>query len=791
MKRWTVRCSLALALAAMLLLLSAWLWMRASLPRLEGEHALAGLDAAVTLHRDEFGVATIVAGSDIDLARANGFLHGQERFFQMDLLRRSAAGELSALVGAAALDYDRKRRIHDFRNVARQAVAAMPEEDRDLLGAYATGVNAGLETLGVRPFEYGLLRLTPTPWRPEDSLLVVYAMYFDLHDEDARRERFIDALHDLYPQEFVNFLVPRGTPWDAPIAGGAFMPSAIPSAAIVDFRGRAAVAFAPAPLTDAEHAPGSNSWAVDGARSATGAAMVANDMHLGLRVPNIWFRLRLENHGADPYHVTGVSLPGVPGVVAGSNGHIAWSFTNSYGDWIDLVRLEVEACEQGYLTPAGCEPFETVTEEIEVAHGGAGQFNYRRTRWGPVVESGNDGGERIYALRWTAHDPEATNINLRRLATTRTLDDALAIAQTAGMPPQNLVVGDRTGAIAWSIIGRIPRRTGHDGLTPLASSETNEVWEGWLQPHEYPVVRNPPHGRLWSANARMVDGEAWRKLGDGGYSLGARAAQIRDRLFEQDRFDADAMLRIQLDDEARFLARWQQLMLNLLDDAALEQKPQRRVLRDAITDWEGRAGIDSVSYRVVRTFRDTVLADVIGGLTAEASSEFPGFGFGALTQSEGPLWVLITEQPAHLLPPGHANWRTLLLQSADKVHESLSAKGDISEWRWGARNTARIDHPLGQLPLIGLLLNASRVELPGDIHMPRVQGPAFGASERFVVSPGHEDQGYFHMPGGQSGHPLSPFYLAAQDKWAQGEPAPFLPAAPRYTLQLLPKKESE
>ncbi|HEX6928494.1 MAG TPA: penicillin acylase family protein, partial [Gammaproteobacteria bacterium] len=730
------------------------------------------------------------ARNEADLARATGFVHAQERFFQMDLLRRSAAGEIAALVGADGIDYDLARRKHDLRAVAGSVLAQLSGEDRALIEAYAEGVNAGLAALGARPFEYGLLRVEPEPWRPEDSILVVYAMYFDLHDEDARRERYLAALHAHFPAEFVEFLVPPGTAWDAPLTGKVFLPPPVPGPDVIDFRRREPPLSAEGVAGVETLSPGSNNWAIDDSISATGAPIVANDMHLGHGVPNIWFRLRLELDGPEGFAVTGVSLPGVPAIIAGSNGHIAWGFTNSYGDWLDLVRLETGGCGDGYRTlrdgVQGCEKFERVMVRIDVAHGETRESEILRTRWGPVIESPANGGTVMYALRWTAHDPAATNLALRELAHARNVSQALEIAHRSGMPPQNLVVADSGGNIAWTIIGRIPVRTGHAGRLPLDSSTTDRVWAGWLAPEEYPVIVNPEHGRLWTANARVTDGDALRVIGDGGYALGARAAQIRDRLFAQDRFGIDDMLRIQRDDEARFLERWHTLLSDLLDADALAANPARADLQMMSGNWEGRAGVDSVAYRIVHDFRERVLSVVFNGLTTDVKTDFPGFGFGAFTQSEGPLWQLLTKRPVHLLPPGHASWRALLLECADQIHAELVRQGPLAEQTWGNRNTSDIRHPLGGLAVIGPLLNAPPRALSGDNHMPRVQGRNFGASERFAVSPGQEASGYFHMPGGQSGHPLSPFYLAGHHDWEEGRATPFLPGVTVHELQLLP-----
>lgn len=788
MKRWIVGGLLGLLAVVMLVPLAAWLWLRASLPALDGEQPLAGLESPVTITRDARGVATVRAGSSLDLARATGFVHAQERFFQMDLLRRSAAGEISALVGGAALEFDKARRMHGMRDVAQRVVASLPDDQQRLLDAYADGVNAGLAALGARPFEYGVLRVAPDAWHIEDSILVIFAMYFDLHDETARRERHLAALHEVFPEALVAFLVPPGTSWDAPLQGEPLGAVPLPGAEVFDFRNTdpALAGLDHDRLAaEADTMPGSNNWAVSGALTADGRPLVANDMHLGLGLPNTWFRLRLELDAVDGYAVTGVSLPGLPAIVAGSNGHIAWGFTNSYGDWVDLVRLETEGCVSGYRTPAGCEAFETVQTAIDVAHAPAEPFAYRTSRWGPVFVEPMTDGEVLYALRWTAHEPAATNLDLRRFSRAQTVDEAIQAAHGAGMPPQNLVVADAAGNIGWTIIGRIPLRPGN-GQSPVPSSQATELWAGWLGSSQYPVAVNPVHGRIWTANARVVNGESLRWLGDGGYALGARAGQIRDRLFEKNVFTPQDMLAVQLDDDARFLERWRALLMQILDQPALDEYPARAELRDAVVNWEGEASVDAIGYRLVHAFRADVFTEVFDGLAKPVVARFPEFRFDTFPQSEGPLWTLVTRQPEHLLPPGHADWRSLLLGAVDRVIDEHDAGGVFAPRNWGERNRVVLRHPLGQLPIIAGLVNAEPRELPGGSHMPRVQSASFGASERFAVAPGNEGAGYFHMPGGQSGHPLSPFYLAGNRDWEDGKPAPFLPGETRHTLTLLP-----
>lgn len=771
-----------------------WLAVRASLPELDGEQALNGLSAKVEVLRDDTGVVTIRASKRRDAARATGFVHAQERFFQMDLMRRLAAGELAALVGEAAAGHDVGQRIHRLRHVARQVHKSSDASERAIVDAYAEGVNAGLRALPVRPFEYLILRAQPSAWLAEDTVLVVLAMYIRLNDERAERESRLARLHDALPGAMYEFLTQAGSEWDAPIAGDPMPSLPVPGAGICDVRRVEHNPLAntrpgvPPRLMDS-FSRGSNAWAVAPRRTRDGAAIVANDMHLGLAIPNTWFRLRLQvqfdarfGRGID---VTGVTLPGTPAVVAGSNGSLAWGLTNAYGDWVDLVWLEIDPQDPGrYRTPDGYRRFQEHEEVIEVSGAAPRALTVRSTLWGPLI--GQDSQGRPRALRWLAHLPEATDLGLMRMEGAQNVEEAMDVAHASGMPPQNLILADKYGDIAWTIIGRIPVRAGYDPLLPSSWADPGQGWLGWLPAERYPRILNPANGVLWSANARAVDGAALAAIGDGGYALGARAAQIRDDLLALDAADESDMLAIQLDDRALFLARWRRLLLQISSADVAPGDARRGELERLVQASGDRAAVDDAGYRLVRAFRREVarrvFADILSGCGGLDASEFPP----GLRQWEGALWRVIEERPGHLLNPRYSDWQALLLAAADAAQDSCG-DGDLDACTWGDANVSSIRHPLSlAVPILSGWLDMPAQPLPGDVHMPRVQGPSMGASERFAVSPGREDSGYFHMPGGQSGHPMSPYYDAGHRAWAEGEPRPFLPGPERHRLILKP-----
>ncbi len=794
-RRWVLL--VGSGLLALLTGMGGWLYVQlhGSLAQLDGAATLPGLSAPVAVERDRLGIPTIRGETRLDVARATGFVHAQERFFQMDLLRRTAAGELAALVGAVALNLDRAHRLHRFRYRARQALAAASAADQALIAAYVAGVNAGLAALSAPPFEYLLLRTTPEPWQAEDTALAVYAMYLDLQGEQWLLESARGILRERLPPELAAFLDPLGTEWDAPLQGEPFQSPPPPDPEVFNLRshnplaGKSATTLGQSTFNvEIEPPRGSNNWAVAGRLTTHGGALLANDMHLGLRLPNIWYRVAMiYPDGRDgERRIDGVTLPGTPAIVAGSNGHIAWSYTNSEGDWADLVILEPAVDGASYQTPEGPRPFTPIQEILTVKDGPAETLEIVETHWGPVVDRDHRGRQR--ALRWVAHDPRAVNLNLLALERADALDAALVIINRAGAPAQNVLLADADGRIAWTLSGPIPRRFGHDGRLPSSWADGQRGWDGWLEPAEYPRIADPPSGRLWTANGRVVDGAGLERLGDGGYALGARARQIRDGLLERDQFDERDFLTLQLDDRALFLERWRALLLATLTPDATRAGPRRQELRGYVADWGGRAAVDSVGYRAVRAFRLAVRNRAFGPLTAACRQADPRFDYTLFHQQEGPLWQLVSRRPQHLLDPRFPDWPALLLNAADATLAELTTDGrPLAAHTWGDYNQVRIQHPFSRvLPWLSDWLDLPAQALPGDRYMPRIQTTDSGASERLAVAPGREQNGILHLPGGQSGHPLSPWYRAGHAAWATGAPLPLLPGPATHRLRLEP-----
>ena len=788
MKYWLLRIAGAVVALVGVAAITAWVVLRASLPQLDGEIPVAGITAPASIVRDAQGIPTIVGKNRRDLAFATGFAHAQDRYFQMDLVRRRAAGELSEIIGAATIAADRRTRFHRFRDRARSAIARWSAENVAILESYTAGVNAGLASLDARPFEYVVLGVDPEPWDIEDTVLVVYAMFLQLNDERATKDVRRGFAARALPAEVFRWMYPEGTSWDAPIMGEPRReqrpppPNVFSIRDVVDYR-------MPAGETGKTYLNGSNNWVVGGSLTPDGRALVSNDMHLGHGVPNIWYQVQLISGGDRPLRVTGVQLPGTPFISAGSNGNVAWGYTNSYGDWSDAVLLRPGAKPGTYRTPDGDRPFEIHREEILVKDGDPVEFEIRETIWGPVDED-IDYPDGEIAVSWIGHSAEAVNLAIVGLETATSVGAAVKIAATMGIPPQNFVVGDAGGNIGWTIAGQIPVKGDFDPMIP-ADWSSEEGWLGWLHPSDYPRVVNPANERIWTANTRVADGEALAAIGDGGYDLGARGSQIRDALLAKDTFSPEDMLTIQYDDRAVFLARWRDLILEVLTEERTAQDPRLAEYRELVASWIPRAAPESVGYRLVRAFRLEVQARVFNTLTRSLQEDTVAVRAGPLlsNQFEGVLWPLVTQQPQHLLPANYDSWDELL---ADAIVTNIewfrdNFDDELANRSWGEFNTASIRHPLSRaIPALSPWLDMPADRLNGDVDVPKAQGPAFGASQRFSVSPGAEEDGLMQMPTGQSGHPLSPFYRRGHDDWVHGRPSPFLPGEPQFELTLLP-----
>ena len=804
MSRWIKNVFILLFVAILLISLAGYSILYMSLPQLNGEQKVDGLHHTVTIKRDEHGVPVITGSSRSDVAFATGYLHGQERFFQMDLSRRNSAGELSALFGKIAFNFDKQQRIHRFRKVATEAIALMPAEQKSVLKAYADGVNKGLNELHTKPFEYWMLGAKPQPWKMQDSLLTVFSMYLELNDAKGKLDETKGLIKQLTSRKVLDFISPANTRWDSTLNKDEYTPQPIPDKDEINLRELPNSLYAS--LTGKiipDGYLGSNNFAVSGKVTKTGHAIVEDDMHLGLRVPTVWYHTQinypreLSKSDKEQVKVTGVTLPGVPNIIVGSNGHIAWAFTNSYGDWVDLIKLKLDGDE--YYTNQGKAKLDTWYDTIDIKDEASVEVKFEATHWGPVKTSKYTNDK--YATAWTAYNPVSTNLNLLNLEKAKDIHQAIEIANQSGIPPQNFTVADNKGNIAWTIAGIIPRRNNFDTTVPVPYQKADDHWKQLLPKSEYPLVINPSSNRIWTANARVATGTDLQKIGDGGYALGARQSQIKHSLFNIKTFNEKDLLNVALDDRALYMKNWRELIIKTLAQPNLKSHPERGAFLSYVKNWTGRAETNDVGYRLVREFHDTLNRTVISSIGRyllkrhpNELNDIPDTWIQGANHEREMLLRLYQEKPMNWLSPKYKSWDALFLSSIDTVIANLANLHDtdaISAMKlstWGERNTAQINHPLSRaLPIIGKWLDMPHIPLSGDLYMPKAQRPNAGVSERMIVSPGHEESGIFHMPGGQSGNPISPFYKDGFNDWVNGNDSPFLPGPMKYQLILEPE----
>ena len=780
---WFKRISLILALLILLLAGFLYFALRSSLPLYEGE-LISEVRQTVEISRDTQGYASIKGQNRNDVAYALGFVHAQERFFQMDLLRRNAAGELSELFGEIALELDKKRRIHRFRAKAERGFAALPQEQKLLLQRYTAGVNAGLAELGWPPFEYSLLAQSPRSWTGADSFLVLYSMYLDLQGAEGKDELAMGLMQQKLPQDWYEFLFQHSPDWQAAMDDSRVSLTPMPKSVYPAVLSGQKTACTECVLHDGTDI-GSNNFVVSGKRTADGRAILADDMHLGIRVPGTWFKAQLKwQENGESYQVAGVSLPGTPAIVAGSNGSIAWGFTNSTADWSDVIQLKLDEKGEKYQTADGWQEFSYQNEVIKIKDQPDELVLQKETIWGPVLTP----PFQHYAYRWVAHDQEGANFNLLALEKSKGVRETLKLAASAGVPAQNLLVADKDGAIGWTLIGALPQRKVQQMDSPQDWSNAQNNWTGYLAAQHYPQLYQPTSGQLWTANSRMVGGKDLELIGNGGYDLGARGQQIRDALTATKQHNEQSLHAIQLDHRALMLARWQQLLLDsvLTKDFVAEHDLDaylNYVMKDA-----SHASIGSVGYSLVRAFRTKTLELIFAPLTALLEqNKLSGRDLKFSLETAG--WEMIRQQRTDTLPSAFSSWRTLLQQAVLQSKKQLETDyGSLAGASWGTINRSAIAHPLAAaVPFFGDWLNMPAMPMNGDSHMPRVQNKVHGQSERMVVSPGNEADGILVIPAGQSGHPLSPFYAADHEFWLKEQPLGFLPGEQKYLMKLQPK----
>lgn len=740
----------------------------------------------VRIDLDRHEAPTITATDRLDGLAALGWLHARSRFFQMDGLRRQAAGEMAAMAGPMLVEMDRPNAAGRRRDRARQAVDRLDGDQRAALEAYTRGVNDGLASLSEPPIEYRLLNAAPKAWQPEDSVLVVLTM-FDMLQRTADEEAGVAALRSIVPPAVSDWLLSVPGRWDTLLVDAAMaepasrLPDPLPPRAQANRRldpRTLAGTIDPAP----DLRPGSNNFAVAGSRTSDGRAIVANDPHLAAMAPALWYRVRLSWPGVE---AAGLTLPGVPGMPIGVTEHLAWGLTNTTGDFEELVLIEVDPADPNrYLGPDGPEAFDDREMTIAVAGARPTTIRSRFTRWGPVVDTAPDG--RPIALLRASDQPGAINLRLLDLLEARDVDAGLDVAAAWGGPSQNVVIADATGRIGWTLSGWLPDRRGWDGRSPVTHLD-GRGWFGSLPEAERPRVVDPEAGSLQTANNRLVPMDAADRLGRC-WADGGRAWRIRERLVELRDADEADLLDIQLDEVVQRFLPYRDLLLASLAEA--DDLDGAATVRAVVEAWDGRASAESVALPVVSMFRSRLLAEAGSMIIARFATgpvEAATARLAASALAEEPILAACEARDPRLTADDGTDWDTVLRAATVAAIEAHRRDPDTP---WAERNRLAARHPLGMAhPLVGDRFDLPRVPQPGHWGAVRVQAPGFGASARFIASPGRIEDAILQIPGGQSGDPKSPHYADGLDDWATGAAAPLAPGPATRAIELRPVAE--
>ncbi|MET0622965.1 MAG: penicillin acylase family protein, partial [Pyrinomonadaceae bacterium] len=681
----------------------------------------------------------------------------------------------------AMLERDTEQRVVGLGRAARQTFSRLPADQRELLQAYSEGVNSYISQMKSSPFEFQLLNYKPEPWAASDCVLVLLQMFQNLCGEEEQKRRTVAVMERTLPAALAAFLTPDTDAYTS-LLGWAVdgdAPAPLPRAELASLlsgRDAAPPAKPAKKIVKTEWlTAGSNCWVVDKSKTAAGGAVLCNDMHTELGVPNLWYRARLCYEGVD---ISGVTLPGIPIVLAGSNTHVAWGLTNMLGACLDLVALEIDPERPDhYMTPDGWRPFELLNEPVRLKRGDIIDVEVKTTVWGPVLEK-KLMGEPV-ALRWTALDADAVDFNLMHMEKSRTVEEALAVVNRFGGPPLNVLVADAEGRIGYTLCGRLPVR------------DEGADWAGYIPPDELPRVVGSAEGFLVNANNRSV-GEAYPHFLGHGYVNSYRAHRIGERLREMSDVSEADMFSLQFDTACHVYEFYRRLALEVLTDEAVAAVPDLNVARREILAWDGRAELDSRGLAFLVYFRESLAQSVLTPILSACAEADEQFVY-AWPNLDTPLRAILTERPPELLAglEPHASWDAFLLESVRSgvglLRERLKVES-LENLNWGRFNKAEVFHPLtrGDRSPFGSLLNMPADSLPGCNFSVCSSEPSYGASVRMVVSPGREDAGVLHMPCGQSGHPLSESYDDQHPYWVRQEPLPFLPGPASHTLTLSP-----
>ncbi|HJZ63023.1 MAG TPA: penicillin acylase family protein [Candidatus Acidoferrum sp.] len=791
-----------------------WWYVYRPLPQVDGTLSLPGLKAEVTVERDSWGVPHIRAGSLNDLVEAQGYVMAQDRLWQMDLLRRVARGQVSEIVGKDALPLDRQFRTLRFSAAADREFTLLDDEARGAIEAYSRGVNAFIEQHKSNlPLEFTLLKYQPQPWKPTDCLVIAGYMYQTLTNTwewDLTRAKVIervgaDRAKDLFSREssMDHFVV-----GDPNLEGGAQQSGRNPDDEDDDddmvpdtvLKAGGKIEESPdfADLTSALAASiqdwlrgsqadirgtlGSNNWVVGGAYTATGKPLLANDTHLELTLPPIWYEAHLTAPG---WNVKGFTLPGGPLVVIGHNDRISWGFTNNGADVQDLyIETFNPANPDEYRVKKEWKKAEIDEETIHVKGQPDEHLRIVVTRHGPIVRRERD---KAYALRWTATEPGGLGNTYYYLGKAQNWNEFRNIMKKVWGPAQNAVYADVDGNIGYVMAARVPIRKKGFGEVPVPGDADDYEWSGYVPFERLPQIFNPPSGLIVTANARVV-GPKYKPYLTDHWEEPYRTARIYDLLHDRRDLRPADMLKVQSDTYSYPDVFMGEQLVSASRIAAPRDERTKQLI--ALTkDWNGIAAVDSPVPPFLEATRREAIRLILEPYLGKDTDLYRWRKMAILQK-------FLTDRPSKWLPPAYKSFDELIVAAADAAVQSLqSVTGNpkVGDWQWKNFNALEMQHPIGRKAPFKFFLSLPDKPQAGTRFSPRASTKRHGPAMRFVANTANWDDSILLIPGGQSGQPGSSHYTDQFSYWFDAKPIvqPFTDAAEarikRHTLTLKPR----
>ena len=751
-----------------------WLYSmaRSALPQIDGTVAIRGLSAPVSVIRDGHGAPTISAPTMDDLFFAQGYITAQDRLFQMDLMRRAAKGELSEVVGKAALKHDRQQRILGIRAAAERGVQSATSEDRDQFEAYAHGVNAFIESHRNRlPLEFRLLHYSPRPWTLEDSLAIAYQMIQTLSISPKAALTREKILAKLGPELTADLYVNQS--WrDHPPTMTKPVLDSVPTQSESQSTG-AVTELAPGPellqpwlrefLRDDPAPLGSNNWVVSGAHTTTGKPLLSNDMHLGHQMPNLWYEAHLRSGDFD---VAGVTLPGYPYVIVGHNRRIAWGCTN-VGPTVEDAYVETFNDQGQYLTPEGWKSPETRHEVIHVKGEADNVLEVQITRHGPIVAELSPGETRKIALRWTLYD--GIRNPFFQVDSAQNWQEFRQAFSRFDAPGQNVVYADVDGNIGYQTTGKVPIRAAGDGSLPVDGSNNAHEWTGYIPYDKLPSVLNPPSGIIATANGRIApDGYPYS------ISVEWEAPWRTDRIYrvlESGRkLSSSDMLALEMDVYSE-LDRLVADKLVYAVDHASKPSAKARKAADILRDWNGQMDANSAAPTIVSRARTEImrllLEPKLGAAPSDPSDATLNWKSYRWMMETAWLENTLSHQPARWLPPGYSSFDEVFTAAVENTMKNAPA--NLNGWKWGPANSTTIQNlVLGRIPVLRRWTGPGTQPQSGSVYTVKAAGRDYGPSERYTADLSNLDLTTLNLVTGNAGNFLSPYYTDQWKAWYTG-----------------------